>query len=306
MCANNVKMPLQICGNKNRVDAKMNKQKSLRVFIIEEHTECLECLSIAARRGIINLHQCDLVHFDSHPDLSCPETIEYGHISNRIELCHLLRNSESGISTFILPSIAIGLIRNMVWIKPSWSQQIPNGVYPGMTFGWRKDDDSITGNPPTSHMCMHTDLPYWVDDGVAVSHLDALDHRFTFDLTISHVDDWNMDTNSSSDWILDVCLDYFSCSNPLNEPFLPDHESTPDEIEELLSSFRNTLQSLSHKPPKCCVIARSEMDGFTPSDVALNLQASVLAVIEHAFGAIKILHVQSHENFYDPAFLRSI
>ena len=28
------------------------------------------------------------------------------------------------------------------------------------------------------------------------------------------------------------------------------------------------------------------MDGFKPSDVALNLQASVLAVIDTAFGAI--------------------
>jgi len=151
---------------------------------------------------------------------------------------------------------------------------------------------------------MYTDLPYWVDDGVAVSHPDALDHIFTFDLIITYIDDWSMDT--SSDWILDVCLDYFSCSNPLNEPFLPDHISTPDEIEELLFRFRSTLQSLSHKPPKCCIIARSETDGFTPSEVALNLQASVLATIEHAFGAIKVLNVQSQDDFYDPTFLRSI
>lgn len=294
------------------------KKKSLQVFVIEEHTEALECMSLSVRRKIMDFSSCDLIHFDSHPDLSCPENIHHRHLFDIKELCHILRNSECGISTFILPSIASGLLNNIVWIKPPWSNQIPYGIYPKMCFGWKtyhnfENTLSRSVNHDTkicesdNKMLMITSLPYWVDDGVSSNEDTELTNCVNFDLSVLDIKDWNYNENLyKNDWILDVCLDYFSCANPLNEPFLPDHVSTAEEIEVLIAIFRTTLLKMSHHPPRFSIIARSEVDGFTPNAVAAKLEASVLAAIEKAFGIIKVHYVKSHDDFYDVNFIRKI
>lgn len=266
----------------------------LPVLIIEEHTEGLECLSLAVRRGIIELAKCQLIHFDSHPDLGCLELIEPRHLSNRQELCDILRNSEEGISTFLLPAISIGLISSVVWVKPPWSHQIPIGYYPKTTFGWQDNNQ----------MYVATELTYWVDDGSSVSDVNILNNKTSFDLTVTEIGEWVIPT--SKNWVLDICLDYFSCANPLQQPDLPDHISTQLEIEILLELFKNALLSTKLMPPRLVIIARSEHDGFTPDSVASTLETSVLNILEEVYSDTKVRKVQSYLDFYDPNFIRSV
>lgn len=301
----------------------------LRVFIIEEHTEAYEVLHLAARRGLIHLRSCRMVHFDSHPDLSCFDHIQPEHLTDRTELCHRLRNSEDGISSFILPAIAVGLLKDIVWIKPPWTNQIPTGNYPGLVFGWTSEDTGCK-------MAIASELDYWADDGNSVPCQKLLSNQKSFDLLVCSLEDWissnqsraflndqvcgnGMSTRSSSShktkhvqthWVLDICLDYFSCSNPLQEPDLPEHISSSDEIKSMLTALRDGLQALlSHglySAPALCIIARSEEDGFTPGEVAADLEEAVIAVLHDVYGDLQLYPVKSHEDFYNSDFIRSV
>jgi hypothetical protein len=305
----------------------------LRVFVIEEHTEALEVLSLAARRRLVNLNDCTLVHLDSHPDLSCFELIGPEHIRDRTELCHRLRNSEDGISSFILPGIAMGLVRDVIWIKPPWTEQIPEGDH-NLTFGWTTPKNG-------GRMAIWTELDYWHGDGNSVPHKEDLVDTTTFDLRVQQVEDWLSSRSSGFDnqcgtskkqrislnntlsiatghqggtfhsgsWVLDICLDYFSCANPLHEPDLPEHVSTAEEIEQMLRALREGLAALHTQgmpPPSLCIIARSEQDGFTPGEVAAGLEDSVQAMLKDVYSETKIYNVTSFEKFYDVDFIRSV
>jgi hypothetical protein len=320
--------------------------KKLHVFVIEEHTEALEVLSLAARRGLLRLGTAQMIHLDSHPDLSCFENIQPEHIHDRTELCHRLRNSEDGISSFILPSIAMGLLKDIVWVKPPWTDQIPEGVHDRLVFGWTKKG---------SKMAIATALPYWADDGNAVADKSELEHKTTFRLEVTPLQGWvdsvkagansgapapytgvsgeasdtadcrgkrkrtktvnggiasTANPSSARDWVLDICLDYFSCANPLQEPDLPEHISSAEEITAMLEALREALEvQLRHgfcKPPALCIIARSEQDGFTPGAVAAGLEGSVLAVLQKVYGEVEVHVVESFQSFYDPQFIRRV
>lgn len=292
----------------------------LKVFVVEEHTEVLEVLSLAVRRGIMKAGNCQFVHFDSHPDLSCFEGIYPEHIRDRAELCHRLRNSEDGISSFILPAIAMGLLNNVVWVRPPWTNQIPDGIYPRMVFGW-------TSKVVGEKMAMETNFDYWKGDGNAVFSKSELSNATEFDLAVQTIKEWSstvpsvcgascggIDDFSNQidciDWVLDVCLDYFSCANPLQEPDLPEHISTAEEIADMVNEFREALQvqllTGLRKPPCLCTIARSEQDGFTPGSVAAGLEEAVLNVLREVYGQIKLFNVPSFECFYDVNFIRSV
>lgn len=310
----------------------------MRVFIIEEHTEALEVLSLCARRKLIQPRKCCMVHFDSHPDLSCFDNILPEHITDRTELCHRLRNSEDGISSFILPALSMGLLNNVVWVRPPWTDQIPIGEH-RLTFGWVKREHELK-------MAIATDLPYWRDDGHSVSCPDDLLHSTTFTLSVMELEQWGRQREGDStcngkiptaddaskevallddnptpkrqrterrhvpeEWVLDICLDYFSCANPLQEPDLPEHISTAEEIECMLRELQRALDERMRDGwsfPACCIIARSEQDGFTPELVAADLELSVLEMLQAVYGELKVLRVPSFEVFYDHEFIRSV
>lgn len=300
----------------------------MHVFVIEEHTEALEVLSLGVRRGLLPLNSCTMVHLDSHPDLSCFDNILPEHINERTELCHRLRNSEDGISSFILPALAMGLLKNVVWVKPPWTDQIPPGHHQ-LTFGWTDHKEGDL------RMAIATDLSYWFDDGNAVQSIDELECTTTFGLQVASIEEWsarrcdfvnekndreNKDSckrqktsyfaQSDQQWVLDICLDYFSCANPLQEPDLPEHISTAEEIATMLQQLKEALELQLHagfcRPPALCIIARSEQDGFTPGAVAAGLEESVLDVLRAVYGELKVLSVPSFEVFYDPQFIRKV
>jgi hypothetical protein len=127
---------------------------------------------------------------------------------------------------------------------------------------------------------------------------------------IAHRGTASADPSPARDWVLDICLDYFSCANPLQEPDLPEHISSAEEIAAMLEALREALQvQLQYgfcRPPALCIIARSEQDGFTPGAVAAGLEDSVVAMLRKVYGEVHVHVVESFESFYDPQFIRSV
>lgn len=309
----------------------------LPVIVIEEHTEGLECMSLAVRRHLVSAAGCHLVHFDSHPDLGCLECLEPEDIIERADVCHKLRNSEDGISSFILPAVTMKIVSTVSWVRPTWSNQIPDGKY-FLHVGWASKIFRSAGNEEadalldqrTKHctkVCtveasdyggsreprlrVVTDLPYWVDDGAAAVDVSDLRDAVSFDLLVGTLPDWLLlQPKNGNSWILDVCLDYFTCANPLNEPDLPCHISSEQEIETMMAEFGMALArhqySVGSTPPALCIIARSEEDGFTPKQIATELEVACVKVLQDVYGNVQVHNVSSHEDFYNPKFIRKI
>lgn len=228
----------------------------------------------------------------------------------------------------------MGLLRDIIWVKPPWTNQIPEGRHE-LVFGWKTEIDS-NSNEMMEKMAIATDLDYWVGDGNSVQNSDLLSHRSKLDLRVMELKMFREGATSQAsadvvmcgkkrksasniktggflfeqEWILDICLDYFSCANPLQEPDLPEHESTEEEIKCMLGDLRSVLQELLKEglciPPALCIIARSEHDGFTPGCVAPMLESAVLKVLDEVYGELRILQVPTFEMFYNPTFIRTV
>lgn len=68
---------------------------------------------------------------------------------------------------------------------------------------------------------------------------------------------------------------------------LPDHESSEQEIQDMLKGLRDFLQPTTNDPPPppCLVtIARSSDDGYTPATVVDWLEEQVVNLIKEVYG----------------------
>lgn len=72
------------------------------------------------------------------------------------------------------------------------------------------------------------------------------------------------------------------CTCDDDERQLPHHESSDDEIKELIKKFEIFLRSLK-KPPTLITIARSSLDGYTPTHQVDSIQSQVLQALRNVF-----------------------
>ena len=164
------------------------------------------------------------IHFDAHPDLSIPS--DGSCISDwrdKDRLFDALR-TEGGISEFIIPLVTNLFISKVKWIRPPWSSQFADEEVSIKLFD-SVCDESGKKKPFTSFQRS----PYYIDDGCAMSEPELLTEPFlthgtscfSFLLDVGTCDGIRIKLpKDSSDacepinWILDICLDYFSTINP--------------------------------------------------------------------------------------------
>ncbi|KAF4702047.1 hypothetical protein FOZ63_003785 [Perkinsus olseni] len=272
----------------------------LPVVIVESHTEGLPAIHMAIRRGWIHDSQLEVFHVDAHPDLAASKAIEPDDIfGDQLDLYTKLENDAYGISTWLLPPILQGHIGKVVWLRPTWAHQLPDGHHADLRVGFRD-----------GRMRVWTALPYWAAEDEAVDPSLATgpeDPSTSFDLLIGTavgLQPEAVDTTIPC-WILDIDLDYLSCLNPVPDdcPTLPVHQSTEEEMAKSLAELERVLRSRYSGPPGLIIIARSEEDGFTPPAEVDDIQGRVTDLLHRLYGSCRIIPISCTEDFYDLSIL---
>ncbi len=95
----------------------------VEIFVCESHHRALLRWVRAANRGRLPRRGVTVVHFDAHPDLAVPK----GQFSSdwRSRALDLLASAD--IATFQLAAVGAGLVKRVLWLRPSWAHQLPDG-----------------------------------------------------------------------------------------------------------------------------------------------------------------------------------
>ena len=177
--------------------------------------------------NIINKNDLLFIHLDSHPDFSLPSKSDDNNIndiengyninewSNYDNLNNILNNS-GGIAEFIIPLVYNKIISKVVWIRPKWSSQFKNGFI----------NFNIGNNITTNTAAVTYQWPYYIGESIICNennmNKDSIKsinlYVSTDDINDNNNDIFNYIEKEESDqiipWCLDICLDYFSTTNP--------------------------------------------------------------------------------------------
>lgn len=234
-------------------------------MVVEEHHAALAWIHLGIRRRVLPLSAWRIVHWDAHPDLGAMRDVAV--LWNSRKLQDYLDDSQWGISEWILPLVACGHVDRVDWVRPSFSNQIDDGKY------------DVGVGEYQGEIRVDSYLPYFVDDGASCDQLRT-SQRFV--LSVSE----NMPSPCAQPWLLDVCCDYFACLDPFHgetdgrqRQALPAGGARDEEQLQLgLDRFRNALACWT-SPPNLVTIARSALDGYTPSHLVDPIQRGILAII---------------------------
>ena len=257
----------------------MRQKKIIECCLVEDHCDIVPFIQSLLRAKKIKNAPYRMLHFDSHPDLSLPTNQTNTHDWKDLnKLWDILNQSESGISEFIIPSICSNIISTLTWVKPSWSLQFGVGSH-RFTVGNIKHKSNTVADMNNMHAALSSSSHKSVSDNdrlvAAISTIHAYylgDHVICDDEDMIPTDKFNIifnvveltsdncasisppsnnssnnnnindDSNSNcEEWMLDICLDYFSTYNP----FILELQSL---LLPYLSSFH--LSSITHLLPK--------------------------------------------------------
>jgi hypothetical protein len=97
----------------------------VRVVVCSSHHHVLRHWLLAAQEGRIPSAEVTVVHFDAHPDMAVPERplrrawrAQPGRLA-----------TATSIASFQLAAAWVGLVSAVVWLRPRWSHQIPDGIH---------------------------------------------------------------------------------------------------------------------------------------------------------------------------------
>lgn len=237
-----------------------NQPKGIIAHVVEDHHEVLPHIYRTIGSKNLPLEGNVLIHFDSHPDMLVPKGMNADVVWEK----HLLFSMLS-IENWILPAAYAGHFTTLVWIKPPWSFQIPDGSY-NITIGkdLRSGEIKITSTlsyftseclyAPQNRLENQREIRlevitlgmYIFDDEKTDNFkhlLDCLDGRFP----------------EKGQYVLDIDLDFFSTRNPfrilyknanlyssLKELywFEPPKSDEPEELEEVVEKRKEQLDDL--------------------------------------------------------------
>lgn len=179
----------------------LRKFKEIPIFVVENHNEVLEFIYRCLGSRHLNFKNNCLIHFDSHPDMTIPRKMPTEFVYDKIKLFDYL-----SIENWIMPMTFAGHFNKLVWIKPGWAKQIPNGSY-----------EFLIGET-NGVIRMNSSLSYFISEGsyspdwnMTNTKLIKLDVG-TLGEDMSGVTD--LDEEDPFGYVLDVDLDFFSTHNP--------------------------------------------------------------------------------------------
>ena len=210
--------------------------KSIKCCIVDDHCDIIPFLFSCWKAKKIELNNNIFIHFDSHPDLIPPNSLSIKDYCNQQKIYETLEQ-EGGISEFILPLFINNHINKVIWIHQFWCLQFLEDGNKSYFIGDNQDGIASVSLKES----------YYFDEGLVF-----LSEELQFKKQIEFFTYTNTNVELFSDissppppssslssveitttpisWILDICLDYFTVSNP----FFLQLES---HLEGLISTF---------------------------------------------------------------------
>jgi hypothetical protein len=173
------------------------------VVVVESHDRVLAHWIAAARDGRLPREGVTIVHVDAHPDLSVPAGPRARGWSE--DPSGIL--ASVNIASFQLAAVRLGLVDEIVWLRPRWAETFPDGE---RTFR--------LGVLPSGRLAVDDPSDHYVlDEGYADPSLlsDAQPVRFRVLPIDAAVAQGGL--HAESPVVLDVDLDVFATRNPWAE-----------------------------------------------------------------------------------------
>lgn len=103
---------------------RLRKYHDLPVWVVEDHHDVLPFIYRAIGSKHLPASNITFIHFDSHPDLLIPVNMSADTVFDKEALF-----SELSIENWIMPVVYAGHFSQVLWLHPSWAQQIKEGKH---------------------------------------------------------------------------------------------------------------------------------------------------------------------------------
>ncbi|XP_072008841.1 UPF0489 protein C5orf22 homolog [Engystomops pustulosus] len=103
---------------------RLRSYRELPVWVVEDHHDVLPFIYRAIGSKHLPASNISFIHFDSHPDLLIPVNMSADTVFDKDALF-----SELSIENWIMPVVYAGHFSQVVWLHPSWAQQIKEGKH---------------------------------------------------------------------------------------------------------------------------------------------------------------------------------
>ncbi|XP_071628562.1 UPF0489 protein C5orf22 homolog [Temnothorax longispinosus] len=193
--------------------------KRTPVYVVEDHDEVLPYIYRCMGSKHLPFEGNTFVHLDSHPDMLIPKEMPADAVWDKDRLF-----SEISIENWILPAVYAGHLKNLIWVKPPWANQMTDGI---LTFliGKHKETGVIRLTCPE---------PYFLSEGLYATP-EELENTREVTLQVMTIGTFIEDATKKDDftavssalrqylpekdtpYILDIDLDFFSTKNPFKD-----------------------------------------------------------------------------------------
>jgi len=103
---------------------RLKTYAKLPIYVVEYHHEALPFLYQSIGAKYLAVSGNTIIHLDSHPDLGIPSSMPANLSYDKDKLFQYL-----SIENWIMPGVFAGIFKNILWIKPEWATQIPEGLH---------------------------------------------------------------------------------------------------------------------------------------------------------------------------------
>ncbi|XP_073406305.1 UPF0489 protein C5orf22 homolog isoform X2 [Dendrobates tinctorius] len=103
---------------------RLRRYQELPVWVVEDHHDVLPFIYRAIGSKHLPASNISFIHFDSHPDLLIPVNMPADTVFDKEALF-----SELSIENWIMPVVYAGHFSEVIWLHPSWAQQIKEGKH---------------------------------------------------------------------------------------------------------------------------------------------------------------------------------
>lgn len=182
--------------------------------MVEYHNEVLPFIYRNIGSKHLPLQGITFIHFDSHPDMLIPKEMPADHVYDKNKLFDTV-----SIEDWMLPAAYGGHLKELLWVKPPWAEQISDGrrVF---RIGASKIDNTIKVDCKESYFiseCLFSPASELQNTKEVVLKVMTLGRGINNEL--DDLKSVKMDLKESliqeeSHYILDVDLDFFSTNNP--------------------------------------------------------------------------------------------